>query len=913
REYPKAQRLAGGKLHNFPVILNPYNDLSNGFVTPINFRTEIEVPPIKGKSMNPRSGDWLELVLPHELVHALHLNVNPSSISSLTGLFSPDFRRSIHGAAPLGIFEGIAVEYESHQLHKGGGRGNYPYFTQQFHSNFNSDRRWAMGQLVHISTSTLPYNRHYIGGYTFIHWLLDKYGEDTFRNATGFHYKWPFLGFGTALRKTTGEWPSELYQRFEEDTENQQSRSSEHKALTRKERSSLSFWQKGPVFRRPLWLDENTLLLHGKFYNSATGFYTYDLTENHLRLLHESRSVEDYRFSYQPETHSLYFSDYVADPIYNHTFKADLFRYNLETGKRSRLTRNQRVYAPVPGDPVLALQTDGSRSKIVTVNQETGEVSSFYTPGEDASIVEMLHHTEIPDLSAVIQKKQTNQSLWIIEDGKFHETLSEKPAVSFKEGSVFDLAWHPEDQKLLFTSDHTGVMNIYELDMDSDSLLQITRSLFNAFEGSYSPNGERIAYVIQEKSKFIPVVLERQNFLNRAIPESRWKSISPIEETIISNGPANSELQSEPDSNPDEWTQKPYKPGLNWLFPRTFIPHYEQIEDNVYELGLRFMSTEPLSTHSYDMTVTGVQNRVWFDINYMNKDFYPGYELNLFNSPSFPSIRDQDDLLEVPVRFLLQERGASLTVPFRFVFERNTRLTALSILPKYKLFQTRFYGLNDPYEELNDYGVIHTGIISMVFNYRLRQYSRDFQPNSGWIFTSQFDMDLNDHPFEFNHENYSFKGTFRERKGLRIGTYKFLAPLARWNQSLRLGTQILVQSRFPKFSTQNIVSDAFSGSVFRRSNNLITLGSRYTIPIAYPDQGGLTIPAYLSNIYVVLFSQTVGNLNMNSFSDIVSTSRTAIGAGIRTRVRLSNFNFDLGIGFGYEPSRDHWSLIVSPF
>jgi hypothetical protein len=113
-EYSDIQNLVGGDMHRFPVILNPENDRSNGFVSALNFRSEVELSPIISKTMNPKSGNWLELVLPHELVHALHFSSDPESVTRLLTIFSPDMRRSVHGAAPAGFLEGIAVQYESH-------------------------------------------------------------------------------------------------------------------------------------------------------------------------------------------------------------------------------------------------------------------------------------------------------------------------------------------------------------------------------------------------------------------------------------------------------------------------------------------------------------------------------------------------------------------------------------------------------------------------------------------------------------------------------------------------------------------------------------------------------------------------------------------------------------------------------
>jgi hypothetical protein len=125
--------------------------------------------------------------------------------------------------------------------------------------------------------------------------------------------------------------------------------------------------------------------------------------------------------------------------------------------------------------------------------------------------------------------------------------------------------------------------------------------------------------------------------------------------------------------------------------------------------------------------------------------------------------------------------------------------------------------------------------------------------------------------------------------------------------------QILTQTEIGKYNLQSIVSNAFDEDVFLGANNAGFFSTRYTIPLAYPDDGGFLIPVYLSNLYIVLFSQTVGDLNRGPFPDIVSSSRTALGLGLRTRVRLSNLSIDLGIGIGYEPSRNQWSLVLGDF
>lgn len=908
-QYPEIQKAVGGNLRYFPFVLNSENDRSNGFVTPVNFRSEVELPPIKGKIMNPSSGDWLELVLPHELVHALHMNVNPISITSLIGVFSPDLRRSVHTAAPLGVLEGIAVEHESHGAVPGGGRGNHPYFTNRFTSNFVSDDRWSMGQLFHVSSSTLPFDRHYAGAYEFTNWLQNQYGDDTFRKAIEFHYKWPFLGFGIALRNTTGRWPGTLYRSFIEDMEVlEKERISSLQGITTAKSYFPDHGKKGAVIRRPLWINEKVLLMHGTFYNSPTGFYTYNFENSTFNLLLEHQSVEDFRYSFINDPGEIYFADYVTDGLYHNTFRSSLFRYNIETGRRSKIAPDERLFAPSPGSPFLALQTAGSGNRLVIVDTETGALELAADPGEQATIEEVQQHAIHKDHLAIIARKESVQALWITNPDFVQESLEADPDIVFAEGSVFDLNWHPEEKKLLFSSDHTGTLNIYEYDIEAQRVMQITGSFYNAYEGSYSPEGTRIAYILQEDSKQFPAILDRENYTNRVLPASEWQPTP--EKTGQMHRPLMESAQQ-----PDEsaWEQMPYRTGFSWLWPRTILPHVDEIVSGTREIGLQFLSADLMNRHTYSLTASGVQDRLWLDFDYEYSGFYPGFGINLFNSPGFPSIRDADEVLDEPVRFLLQERGASLKIPIRYTFRRNTRLTSVSIIPEYTISQVRFFGLNTPDEALNNYGSLHTVKFNTIFNYRLRQFRRDFQPNSGWILFVQADYDINGHPFRFDYNDLSFSGTFIDRKGLRLGMYRYIAPFGRWNQSLRLGAQVLTQTEIGKYNLQGIVSNAFADDVFFGANNAGFLSTRYTIPLAYPDDGGFLIPAYLSNLYVVLFSQTVGDLNSGPFSEIVNSSRTAIGAGIRTRVRLSNFSIDFGIGFGYEPSRNQWSFILGDF
>ncbi len=210
--YAESEKLTGGSLHRFPVVLNAYNDRSNGYVTPFNFRMEVEIPYIKGKILNPRAGGWLENVLPHELIHAHHFSVIPTlGFSSLIYPFWPDAARSLHFMAPVGFHEGLAVHYESEMIPTVSGRGNHPYFTNQINSIFSGYGRWSLGEMLQPVNQTLPYDRHYQGGYEFISWVQRKHGDKTARDILDFMGRWPFMGYGFAYWYQTKQWPGTAY------------------------------------------------------------------------------------------------------------------------------------------------------------------------------------------------------------------------------------------------------------------------------------------------------------------------------------------------------------------------------------------------------------------------------------------------------------------------------------------------------------------------------------------------------------------------------------------------------------------------------------------------------------------------------------------------------------------------------
>jgi len=894
--YGSVQQLVGGKLKKFPVVLNDYNDRSNGFVTSLHFRSEIELPPIKGKSQNPQTGNWLENVGPHELVHAMQIsNLGDYNIPQLVSIFSPDLARSFHAAIPFGMLEGIAVQHETKNVSPDGGRGNYPLFTNQFNATFNSSQRWSMGQLFQTSSYTRPFSRHYIGGYEFTAWLHKQFGSQSTKEALDFYMDFPFLGYGVALHHSTGEWPNELYNMFEKAQKD--SLNSISSSVDRHNALPIPF--DGRSVHRPKWLSDSKLMFYGSFYNARSGFYTYDLQTDDLERILTTNSVRDYHYDLSPDKSTMVYSYYEANSIYNNTEKMELVEYDFSKDESTQLTKNGRTYAPAYlADSLLALQTQPASSKLVSVDQsETGpaKINQQLTLGEH-QIVAVAPNPETNKL-AVIVNKRGMQGLWIVNPKKMEQQLQQEPAVAFDGGSIFDPAWHPSGQKLMFSSDYSGTQQLYEYDLVTQSVSQITNSTFNAFEGSYSPDGTRIAYIKQVTNEQMPAVMKLSQANRTPVAAQKWQPNKSKINFMSRPAVSDSIVTSSKD-----WTSSNYSSGLGWLKPRTILPMFEEVSNrNVYQWGVGLHSNNLLANQTYSAEFSYLEDRFWYDLIYQNKSFFPGFKTRLYNQPSYRYLRTGQTVLR-------QDRSLALSIPTRIQLNQNIFSTSLFIEPEIRRSQIGFSEIG-PGANTSDFAGITAGNLFLQFNYRIQQNIRDLQPNSGLVMYSELEHYLDAGDLNFTAYGNQYMLDNQRATGLRGGIFGFVSPFRQWNQSLRLGVSGITQSGL-LLDNQSLVSDAFDGPVFPGANNLLSFNTRYTIPLTYVDNGGLLLPFYLSNIYLVAFSDTVTD---PTFDNWYRQSRSVFGLGIRAKFRISNLGFDIGIGVGYEPSRNSTQFFVGEF
>ncbi|MGM0506952.1 MAG: hypothetical protein ACQER4_07175, partial [Bacteroidota bacterium] len=827
KSYPKLQTHVGGYLDRFPMILNSVNDQNNGFVSPVHFRSEIYLSPRRGLTFHPRSESWLDQVIPHELVHALHYNHHSAGFIRWIRPFSPDLARSLHATAPSGIFEGIAVWAETELVPGVTGRGDHPLFKFPFLEARRDGRPWGMGRLVHPSLYHYPRDRHYSGSWFWTDWLLSEYGDRIYRETIRAHSQWPFFGFGFSLRRSTGQWPAQLYKDFLRDTE-AESLKTDPEAPSKGSRLSGFPLHDQTLYRTPKWVSEHEILFYREGVSIDPGWGVWDTTSRSWSELQITGASEAMDLSLMKDGLSWIYSDYRTHPRFDGTRYLDLFRMNPTVGNRERLTQSARLYNPIDqGSSILALQIIGERNRLVRVRLESGDVSPLLEPPPEGQIEQMVAHPSIDGLFAVTARRGDEMGLWVVREGRWEDILQKPPTLYLPGHVLRDPVWHPDREELLLSSDRTGTYNLYNFRVTTSILTQWTDDDTHQLEPDWSPSGHKVVWVEPDGNIYTP------RFTSISTLESGSRQIShstdgwrPFDES-----------EERRESTLDRMDASPslYKPGVSWMKPRMVLPFWRQYEDETWMAGVQIASTELLSRETYHLNAGWMANRIWGEMVYRNSHRWPGVELELYRRPRFHSVPALGNIGQTDRYYQLLTRrdGASLSVPMKWTWLNRPDQSALRIRPRLQIQNEQIFRERD--RDLFGENGIETLTSSLLISYqhRIRQQIRELQPGSGWILFLRGEAILSSR--RTGSEQILFPG-YGERS-VSAGIYRYLRLLDSYNGTGRLGIRMVEQTIQGRYSINRILSESYQSNGLDQVREALVLEHRWAIPVWWINRG----------------------------------------------------------------------------
>ncbi len=612
------------------VYLSDEDEIVNGFANPIG----------KGYTMiwvnlneyaDTWTGDakWLRKVIAHELGHIFHFKAVWSDLALLNYLV----------AEPLPRFwtEGLAqyqTEYWDSQ------RGDRWLRKAIFDSrpNFNDGQSIENGRLMYAS------------GNAQLRYFTEKYGDSTLVNLLSHREK--LLGFFEV---------HDFYEAFETVVEGGYS------AFYEDWRKHMNVYYNtlASQMERTDSLNSKPFQIPGQFYydmalspgDSLIAALSLSSLDRPVRRLYivkndSTRMVNivaeggiNSDISWSKNGKYIYYSKTVRGV--NSSLLNDIFRYDRESGKETRITHSRRAMYPAEGDKngfISYIVNENGTGNLFSLNLQTGEEERITNYQNDVQLIDLVWVDS--QNSWLFQRfdDSGNRNMVMVNAQSSSETVLDTDDLDNRK---FVLS--PDGKKIAYTSLRDDVPNVFIYDFDSGEELRIT-NLFTGGEAyawmqeSDSTDSEKLLIKASEtkrKDQVFWVDANRQPFeQENNVPKaySSWKDKQP---------PNFIPINIEPDV---DIVQKryPYQSFKNITHASTILLPYFTDADNWGLFGTTGW-TEPLGKHIFagsGIFSFGDTDQSYGLLSYINNQLYPTITASIYKTPGSAFFYGDEFLVE---------------------------------------------------------------------------------------------------------------------------------------------------------------------------------------------------------------------------------------------------------------------------
>jgi len=877
---------------DMPVVVDGFSDRSNGFVTPFPFKQEIEASSLRDDALVARSSSWPAIVGPHELVHAMHSEIDPGfGLGGIVRPFAPDVVRAGNLTVPRGLVEGVAVYRES-RLGDNAGRLNAPLFTMKMRAAMLSDDPWSLTQMLEPPRYTQPTNRFYIGGaHAFEAWA--ERGDSTstafFQEAMALHNRIPLLGAGIGLRVGLGQWPGAL-----DDSLRRTLRTRYQRELNRRrpftDREAVAA-KTGRNYRRPYWLDDTTVVAYLHGYDVRRGFYRINVKTGKRSLIRVQSLTEDYTYSLGRDTSALYAARYVPDSWVPTQDVAEAERVDLTTGRATRLTDGGRVFGPVeaPNGSVWAIQNDGAFSQWAVV--ESPEVRRR-TDFEAARFKQIAPSPDGRRVAVLLNVEGTQRLYRVDPERREGDRL--RHWLGLENTIIYDVCWGPKGRYLLFSADLTGTPNVFAFDTETNDVHRLTNVPFGALEPALSPDRSSVVFVEYQHERHELVRIPFRPESAPTVDSSRViigdESPRPPARTRTSAQDEKKFVESSPYQAWKHLAPRAVHPTIAFDVDEWDRPQGTQYEQLGLGVGLGVTGNDPLGRWQYQGTTYWQDGRLWGAATVRSGRWRLRPSLTAFNTPETIPITLQTPEGARPGRVGFEERGVALGTRLPVRLQSNVYQTVAAVRMRAEYRQTRFFG--SPLDALppsraaglRQWRDRVTLTPQGVFGYRVQQNPRDLVPNQGLIFRTTAELD-------------AWTDGVSARRAVRASADVYLPLALRSHTGVRIGAGVLSQNVGSVLSTRQFLPRGYENTVLG-SGSFVRLGAEVTQPLWYIDDGSTLVPFYAKALYSYGFGETLSPVGS------ASEFRTSVGGGIGLQFRffyVLDFDLRFGVAFRLGP------------
>ena len=515
-----------------PVVLHPYCALSNGSVAWAPKRMDFYTSPT---AYAPEPMPWTTMLAIHESRHTAQMQFGLSHcFRPFYYIFGEMFDGALAGIYPdKWLLEGDAVVAETALSRSGRGRtGDFlNYYRIAFDDDdFRNADRWAYGSYWHYTPD------HYAFGYMTLSGIRYLYDVPDFSGQLFRHYaKRPYdiVARNTVSRKLTGKKFRELVSEsmdlyhgiWKEDME---------------ERAPfLNFTGVSKPSRIFTEYEEN-LFIDGELYSLKESFNrgrrlvkidddgkekTVSAFGSEVGMLYWSESLG-----------KIFWSETVPDLRWSLKYDSKIRWLDVETGRKGTLTEKGRLFNPNPsptdGHIAVTEYTDDGRSHLCILNGKTGTREVSFSLPDSLQLIETawlndtiygtalsdrgigIYHIEVRHLN----RHDDESDLHHEDECPYHhddmdyvwkETLPPSPVRFFNFGT--------EGRHLIFTSDRTGVNEVYMMDPHTGQVWQETSSRYGVSDYTFTDDGEYFICSAADRTGSHIVKISADSLLHRPV------------------------------------------------------------------------------------------------------------------------------------------------------------------------------------------------------------------------------------------------------------------------------------------------------------------------------------------------------------------------------------------------------------
>ncbi len=551
------------------MVLTDDTDSANGSATPLPF-ANIRLFASAPSDLTPLGDydDWFTVLVTHEDTHIVHLDTIggiPALINAVLGKsYAPNLIQ------PRWFIEGLATHVESAET--SGGRIRSTMFEMYMRMATLEDRLLTLDQLSSSVDAWPRGTAWYLYGGRFVDFIARRYGRDALTQISHAYGRQlvPY-GVNRVAQRVTGKTFVELYAEWQDDLREKHGRVRDEVVATgRVEGERITFH--GELARSPRFVDEETLVYYVADGHNDPALRLIDRSGHDPRQL--TRVVGEAYAAPAGRGRMIYDSLDAHRDIY---FMNDLFM--IDGGERTRLTEGLRAQHP-------DLAPDGRR--LVFTSNSAGTTHLMMADLQDVQasarvLLRSRRYEQVftprwsPDGTtiAISRWRAPGYRDVVLVDAQSGDVRAVTDDRALDTGP----AWSPDGRTLYFSSDRTGIANLFAYDLETGATHQVTNSLSGAYAPTVNPNGRELVYLGYTSFGFdlFRLPLDRSTWRDAPLYENnRPAAVEPGESALLSSR---------------------YRPART-VYPRSYLLDF-QPDSFGTQLGVTIAGTDLAEHHRY--------------------------------------------------------------------------------------------------------------------------------------------------------------------------------------------------------------------------------------------------------------------------------------------------------------------------